>query len=101
MLRISTEYRRGVFFVRVIGRNDNGSKLKEIFNMIDEFGIHDIVLNLKKLDFLSVDQIEEISNFKERKSEKKIFIVYDERKNRLFRNAFIPLEKELDVFSYL
>ena len=101
MLKISTEYHRGVFFVRIAGRNDNGRKLKEIFNMIDELGIRNIVLNLNKLDFLSVDQIEEISNFKENKLRKKIFIIYDQRKIRLFNNTFIHLEKELDVFSYL
>ena len=39
MLKISTEYHKGVFFVRIVGRNDNGRKLKEIFNMIDELGI--------------------------------------------------------------
>lgn len=101
MLKISTEYHRGVFFVRIVGRNDNGRKLKEIFNMIDELGIRNIVLNLNKLDFLSVDQIEEISNFKENKLKKKIFIIYDQRKSRLFNNTFIHLEKELDVFAYL
>ena len=71
MLKISTEYHKGVFFVRIVGRNDNGRKLKEIFNMIDELGIRNIVLNLNKLDFLSVDQIEEISNFKENKLKKR------------------------------
>ena len=57
MLRISTEYRKGVFFVRIIGRNDNGSKIKEVLNIIDELGISNIVFNLKKLDFLSVEQM--------------------------------------------
>ena len=62
MLKISTEYRKGVFFVRIIGRYDNGSKIKEILNIIDELGISNIVFNLKKLDFLSIEQIKEIYN---------------------------------------
>ena len=37
----------------------------------------------------------------EKKLKKKIFIIYDQRKSRLFNNTFIHLEQELDVFSYL
>lgn len=101
MLKISTEYRKGVFFVRIIGRNDNERKIKEILNIIDELGIKKIVFNLKKLDSISVNQIKEINNFKETRKEKKLFIIYDQKKSRLFQNFLPNLETELDVFSYL
>ena len=101
MLKVSTEYRKGVFFVRIIGRYDNGSKIKEILDIIDELGISNIVFNLKKLDFLSIEQIKEIYNFKENRKEKNLFIIYDQRKSRLFKNFLPNLDKELDVFSYL
>ena len=46
-----------------------------------------------------------INNFwnkvKENRKEKNLFIIYDQRKSRLFKNFLPNLDKELDVFSYL
>ena len=64
MLAVTTEFRKGVFFVRLKGRIDNEGYLKDINNIINTIGIHLIVLNINCIQELSLDSIKQINNYK-------------------------------------
>ena len=102
MARISTEFRKGVFFVRLVGRNGNESEIKSIIELIEEFGINNIVINLTKLNSLSLEMIQRLNEFlKEKSKEKNLFLIYNQNKSRIFEGKFPMFEKEIDVYSIL
>lgn len=104
MLRISTEYRKGVLFIRLVGRADNECFLEDINQLINEFGIRYIVLNLNDLNEVSLDNIEHIMNYNQKilKKKKKMFICDAKKiRNRLFKNIIPNIEREIDAFSLI
>ena len=102
MARISTEFRKGVFFVRLVGRNGNESEIKSIIELIEEFGINNIVINLTKLNSLSLEMIQRLNEFlKEKSKEKNLFLIYNQNTSRIFEGKFPMIEKEIDVYSIL
>ena len=102
MAKISTEFRKGVFFVRLVGRNGNESEIKSIIELIEEFGINNIVINLTKLNSLSLEMIQRLNEFlKEKSKEKNLFLIYNQNKSRIFEGKFPMIEKQIDVYSIL
>ena len=57
MLGVRTEYKKGVLFVRLVGRIDNEGYLKKINWLIEEIGIKFTVLNLTKISNISLENI--------------------------------------------
>ena len=98
MSKISTEYRKGVFFVRLVGRNGNEKEIKKIFTLIDELGIHKVVLNLERIQFISLEAVKEIEKYQTKTNLKKLLIICDQRRNRLL-NILPCIDREIDAFS--
>ena len=101
MLQISTEFRKGVFFVRIVGRIDNEGYLEDINNIIEQVGIKNIVLNLNELNDISLESINHIMNYNNKvlKEKKQLFICDAKNiRNRLFSK--IPnISNEIEAFS--
>lgn len=101
MMKVSTEFRKGVFFVRLVGRNGNGSEIKKILNIIEELEIKFVVFNLTNADDISMEELNTINCFLKKDEKRKILFVEDKRKNRLFPNIFPNIKREIDAFLYL
>lgn len=102
MLKINTEYRKGVLFVRLRGRFDNNYFLTTINYLINHFGISIIVLNLSELEYISLENIEYINNQNKNilKKKKKLLICDKEIRNNLFNNI-TKITNEIDAFSLI
>lgn len=102
MFKFSTEFRKGIFFIRLKGRLDNESYLKEIETLIDNFGIKYTVFNLNDSNSISLEAIECIIQYQKKMLEKqKVLIICDtNRRNRLFKNI-TKINNELEAFSYI
>lgn len=104
MFQVSTEFRKGVFFIRLVGRIDNGSYLKEISKLVEYFGITYIVFNISDLNNISLEIIKHIIQYQKQMLEKnKILVICDinQKRNRLFKNIIPRISNELEVFSYI
>ncbi len=104
MLKISTEFRKGVLFVRLKGRIDNEGYLDEIQTLVDSIGIRYIVFNLSELNDVSLDSMKHIINYNKILLEKKKkLLICDARniRNRLFKNIIPNISKEIDAFSLI
>ena len=62
MVKINTEYRKGILFVRIKGSFDYNKYHIIINYLIDYFGIKIIVLNLSELEYISLENIKYINN---------------------------------------
>ena len=62
-MQISTEYRRGIFFIRPLGRIDDNEFLNKVNETIEWFGIKYIVLNISNLDYISLSSIKNITKY--------------------------------------
>ena len=102
MLKINTEYRKGILFIRLKGRYDNNYFLTTINYLINNFGINIIALNLSELDYISLENIKDINNkiINILKKKKKILIIDKEIRNNLFNNT-IKINNEIDAFSLI
>ena len=103
MLAVTTEFRKGVFFVRLKGRIDNEGYLKDIDNIINTIGIHLIVLNINCIQELSLDSIKQINNYNKRiLKKKKLLYICDKnmKRNKLF-NLIPRLNNEIEAFSLI
>lgn len=101
MLKISTEYRKGVLFIRLVGRLDNALLLEETFKFTDELGIKCVVLNFNYLNTVSLDSLNHIMNYntKIKKQKKKLFICDTRGGRRLFKDIIPSIGCEIDAFS--
>ena len=103
MLRVRTEYRKGVLFVRLVGRIDNEGYLKNINQLVNDVGIKFIVLNISSLDGISLKNIYYIKKYiKVFKRKKCLLLICDE--NDLLVSLFKSFEKipsEIDAFSFI
>ena len=103
-MQISTEYRRGVLFIRLIGRNDDNDFLNKINDLIEEFGIKYIVLNISNLKYISLESIKHITNYNNKILKKKKYLLIcdsNERMNRIFNNIIPNINNELEAFSLI
>lgn len=103
-MQVSTEYRKGILFVRLIGRIDDNEYLKELDKIIDDFGIRCIVLNLARIKCVSLENIDHIKKYnKEILKKKKYLLICDsnQRRKRIFKNIVPNISSELDAFSLI
>ena len=104
MMSIRTEYRKGVLFVRLIGRIDDDGYLNDINNLIDNFGINYIVLNLDNLNYVSLENIDHIIKYNKKILKKKKHLLIcdsNQRRNRIFKNIIPNINSELEAFSLI
>ena len=104
MLQVRTEYRKGVLFVRLIGRIDNEGYIEKINNIIEEIGIKFIVINLTKLNDVSLTSINHMINYCKKllKKKQKIFICDESGlRNILFKQKIPALTNEIEAFSLI
>ena len=103
MLHISTEFRKGIFFVRIVGRIDNEGYLEDINRTIERIGIRNIVLNLNDLKDISLESIKHIMEYNSKiLKEKRQLIICDANpiRNRVFYT--IPnISNEIEAFSLI
>ena len=103
-MQISTEYRKGVLFIRLIGRIDDNDFLNKLNKIIEEFGIKYIVLNISNLNYVSLESIKHITNYNNRILKKKKHLLIcdsNQRRNRLFNNIIPNISNELEAFSLI
>ena len=104
MLRVRTEYKKGVLFVRLKGRIDNEGYLKSINWIIEEIGIKFTVLNLTNLNDVSLKNINHIKKYIQKLKEKKrLLLICDESelRNPLFSNRMTKITNETEAFSLI
>lgn len=104
MLRVSTEFRKGVFFVRLGGRIDNEGYLDRINILIETMGIRYIVLNLSGLNDVSLESIQHIIKYnKHLLKKKKLLLICDasDIRDRLFRKIIPKIKSEIEAFSLI
>lgn len=103
MQSIRTEYRKGVLFIRLKGGiTDND--LRYVNEIVDNFGIRYIVLNITNLNYVSLENIGHIIKYNERilKKKKKLLICdANMRRNQIFRTIIPNIEREIDAFSLI
>ena len=104
MLLVRTEYKKGVLFVRLDGRIDNERYLNKIKWLIEEFGIRFTVLNISKINNISLNNTNSIIKYKnELKKKKHHLLICDHNplRNSLFNKLIPKIENEIDAFSLI
>ena len=102
MQNISTEFRRGILFIRLRRRLEYSKLEKEINYFQDEIGIKIIVLNISNLTYFSLKDIKNILEFRKRILKKKnLLIICDTRSNNVFFRKIPRIERETDAFSLI
>ena len=102
MLKINTEYRKGILFIRLKGRYDQNYFITTINYLINNFGIKTIVLNLNELEYISLENIKHINNQTKNilKKKKQLLICDKNLRNNLFNNV-TKIKNEIDAFSLI
>lgn len=104
MLKISTEFRKGVLFVRLAGRIDNDSYLESINKLIEDIGIRYVVLNTNNLRAIDVDSINDIIEYNKKilKDQRRLLICdANNSRKRIFSNNIQKISCEIDAFSLI
>ena len=104
MIRINTEYRKGILFVRFIGRIDCDDYINWVDNLINDFGIRCVVFNLNDLNYVSLENIDHIMKYYYKMLKKKKFLfICDSNlgRCRLFKNIIPKVSSELETFSLI
>ena len=103
-MQINTEYRKGILFIRLIGRIDDNEYLTKINDIIDTFGIKYIVLNLDEVKDVSLENIDHIIKYNRKiLKKKKLLFICDSNKRRCNFNNFknLNISNELEAFSLI
>ena len=101
-MRVYTEYRKGILFLRLSGRFNN-KKLKDTIDyLIYQLGLNVIALNLSELEYISLDNIKLINNQNKiiLKKKKKLLIIDKEIRHNLFKQIKV-LTTEIETFSLI
>lgn len=104
MLRINTEFRKGVLFVRLIGKIENENYLESINNLVSDIGIRYVVLNIDKLEYVDVNSINHIIDYNKKMLKNKgCLLICDANKNRdrVFKNVIPNIKCEIEAFSLI
>ena len=101
MLRIDTEFRKGIFFIRLNGRLDNYENLDRVNNLIEDVGIRYVVLNTSNLNMLDVNTINYIINYNNKilKSKRYLLICDTNTNRRRIFNNIPKIECETEAFT--
>ena len=101
-MKVYTEYRKGILFLRLSGRFNN-KKLKDTIDyLIYQLGLNVIALNLSELEYISLDDIKLINNQNKiiLKKKKKLLIIDKEIRHNLFKQIKV-LTTEIETFSLI
>lgn len=104
MLRIDTEFRKGILFVRLSGKIANESYLESINSLIENIGIRYIVLNIENLKGIDVNSINHIIDYNKEilKNERRLLICdTNMNRNRIFKNTIPNIKCEIEAFSLI
>ncbi len=104
MLKINTEFRKGVLFVRLSGQIEDDNYLESINHLIENIGIKYIVLNIDNLMAVSVESINHIIDYNQKILKNKgRLLICDANHNRkvLFENRIPKINCEIDAFSLI
>lgn len=100
----STEYRKGVLFIRLMGRIDDNDYLKQVDDLVNELGIRCIVLNFDDIKCISLECVDHIKKYNKEILKKKKYLLIcasNPRKKRIFKNIVPNISRELDAFSLI
>ena len=103
-MQIKTEYRKGILFIRLIGRIDDNEYLTKINDIIDTFGIKYIVLNLDEVKDVSLENIDHIIKYNRKilKKKKLLFICDSNKRGGILNNLkILNISNELEAFSLI
>ncbi|MEE3343817.1 MAG: hypothetical protein VZS44_06990 [Bacilli bacterium] len=103
MLKIDTEFRKGIFFIRLSGKLDNYLKLKSIYDLTLNLGIRYVVLNTSNLLLLDVSMINYIYKYNDRLIKNNGYLLICDTNNhrkRIF-NAINNINCEIDAFALI
>lgn len=103
MLKISTEFRKGVLFVRLLGRIENDKYLEAINNLVEYVGIKFVVLNIENIKEIDVDNISDILKYNNKiKQAKRHLLICDANKrSSIFENKISKITCEIDAFHLI
>lgn len=104
MLRINTEFRKGVLFVRLNGIISDENYLESINDLVEDIGIKYVVLNIENLKKIDVNSINHIINYnKEILKNKRRLLICDNNinRNRIFKNSIPNISCEIEAFSLI
>lgn len=104
MLKINTEFRKGVLFVRLTGKIDDDSYLESINNLIENIGIKYVVLNTNNLRTIDVNSIKNILEYNKKiLKEQRHLLICDANinRNRIFSCNIQKIDCEIDAFSLI
>ena len=96
----------------IFGTNKNISQDYKVFNhnlnkindLINDFGINYVVLNLDRLNYVSLENIDHIMKYNNKILKKKKHLLIcdsNQRRNRLFKNIIPNISSELEAFSLI
>jgi anti-anti-sigma factor len=104
MLKINTEFRKGVLFVRLSGQINNVKDLEAINTIIEDIGIRYIVLNINNLRYVDVNSVNHIMDYnKQMLKNKGRLLICDtnQRRKKIFNNIIPNITCEIDAFSLM
>ena len=104
MQKISTEFRKGILFIRIKGRIDNDTLENNINNLVKYIGIKTLVLNTCNLKYFTYTDIKRIINYNNNilKKKTKLIICDNKIKKENFFFEEIPIiNREIDAFSLI
>lgn len=104
MLRINTEFRKGVLFVRLSGKISDENYLESINTLVEDIGIKYVVLNIENIKKIDVNSINHIINYNKQilKKQRRLLICDNNiNRNRIFKNNIPNIKCEIDAFSLI
>lgn len=104
MLRINTEFRKGVLFVRLSGKISDEKYLESINDLVEDIGIKYVVLNIENIKKIDVNSINHIINYNKQilKNQRRLLICDNNiNRNRIFKNSIPNIKCEIDAFSLI
>ena len=103
MLRIDTEFRKGIFFIRLNGRIDNYENLNRVNSIIENIGIKYVVLNTSNLYVLDINVINYIISYNNEilKNKRHLMICDDNLNRKRIFNSIPKISSEIEAFSII
>ncbi len=103
MLKIDTEFRKGIFFIRLNGRLENYENLDKVNSIIENIGIKYVVLNTSNLYILDVNTINYIINYNNKilQSERRLLICDNNIGRKKVFNNIPNINYEIEAFTLI
>lgn len=108
MLKMNTEFRKGVLFIRLIGNltKDNYlKKEKEVTSLRENIGLKYIVINLDEITSVDLNCLNDLINYyQDIKNNNEILFICEQKKvlsTKLLKNQIPSINKEIEVFNLI